>query len=184
MAPAASRASTDVRLGDVTVVACTECGFDGLSHPTVLKGSADRFGARVARLVGESDADALRARPMHGAWSAQEYVGHVGDAVRWYAGRIRRGLDEDRPVLQPLDWDAYTEGADYHETPVEDLVRRTGNACAELGDVVAALEPAQLIRECVGSDGTPRTIEMLLVRAHHELVHHCLDIRRRLGEPG
>jgi hypothetical protein len=33
----------------------------------------------------------------------------------------------------------------------------------------------------MGSDGSPRSVELLLARAGHELAHHELDLRRGLG---
>ena len=48
----------------------------------------------------------LRTRPEPTVWSALEYAAHTRDAFTFYAERIERVLNEDRPQLTPFDFDA------------------------------------------------------------------------------
>jgi hypothetical protein len=138
----------------------------------VIGGFPDHL-SRLLLGVGDSDGR-LRARPAAEVWSPVEYMAHTGDAIAWYAGRISRVLKEDRPALDPFDWDAHTAAQRYRERRLTDVLATVRGSCAglaaELGTVTA------WEREGIGSDGTPRTVAQLADRAAHEARHHLRDI--------
>jgi DinB family protein len=171
---AASRSS---RATVLSVTTCPECGYARACPPEQAVAVIGSFPDRLNRLLldlGLRDDDRLRARQAGGVWSPLEYIAHTGDAIAWYAARINRVLNEDRPVLEPFDWDAHTAGQRYHERRLTDVLGTVRGTCAgliaELGAVTA------WGREGTGSDGSARTVAQLTDRAGHEAHHHLRDI--------
>jgi hypothetical protein len=122
----------------------------------------------------------LRTRPAAAVWSPLEYIAHTGEAIDWYAHRVKRVLTEHRPALEPFDWDAHTASQRYHERHLDNILDQVGRNCARLTATVADLSAAGWEREGTGSDGQPRTITQLVHRAAHEAQHHLHDIRAGL----
>ena len=59
--------------------------------------------------------DSLGAHPLPGKWSAREIVHHLGDSESVSAGRLRKLLAEDNPVIQGYDQDQYAIKLHYNE---------------------------------------------------------------------
>ncbi len=135
----------------------------------------------MADLLKSADRHVVQRRPGAEVWSAIEYAAHVGEAVCWYVGRIRRVLKEDLPQLAPFDFDAAAEEGDYHRRSIDEVVADLRTACRALADLARSVSGSQLSRCGLSSDGSPRSVALLLTRAEHELVHHELDLRRGLG---
>lgn len=154
---------------------CGECGYDWAGRPEDAVAVVRGLPAELAGLVDESD-ERLRARRAPEVWSPLEYVAHTGDAIGWYTRRIQRVLTEERAVLDPFDWDAYTAEQRYQERRLEQVLDSVGKSCATfvglLADPAAGWE-----REGIGSDGQPRTVTQLAHRAAHEACHHLRDIK-------
>jgi DinB superfamily len=74
--------------------------------------------------------DSLGAHPIPGKWSAREIVHHLGDSESVSAGRLRKLLAEDNPVIQGYDQDQYAIKLRYNER-----------------DMAPALEAFRLARE-------------------------------------
>ncbi len=127
-----------------------------------------------------ADPERIRARVDPHVWSPLEYAAHVGEAVRWYVGRIRCVLDEELPQLAPFDFDAAAEEGEYYRRSIDQVVADLRAACRALADLARSVSSSQLGRYGLGSDGSPRSGALLLTRAEHELVHHELDVRRGL----
>ena len=170
----------------LAVSACAECGYEWGGPPgdavAVIGGFPDQLSRLVVDLGLEDGDGRLRARHGAGVWSPLEYMAHTGDAIGWYAGRITRVLSEDRPALEPFDWDAYTAAQRYHERRLVDVLAGVRATCAglaaELGSVTA------WAREGTGSDGSARTVAQLADRAAHEAHHHLRDIQHGIPAPG
>ncbi len=158
---------------------CAECGFDFEWDRAKLLARCGDLPMTLQDLLAE--AAWVRRRPAPGVWAPIEYAAHVGKAVHWYVGRIRRVLDEDRPQLEPFDFDAAAEEGEYCGRDIGEVVADVRTACRELADVARSVSANQLHRCGLGTDGSPRPVESLLVRVDHELVHHELDLRRGLG---
>lgn len=99
-----------------------------------------------------------------------------------YTGRIERVLTEERAQLQPCDPDRAAVDGRYLERSVEQVVHEVNFACQRIAVVSRGLAADDLARSGIGSDGTRRTVEQLLARAVHELVHHERDLRSGLGQ--
>lgn len=78
---------------------------------------------------------------------------HLAEAVRWYAGRIRRVLQEEHPQLSPFDFDAAAEAAEYHRFTVDEVIAELRLACGALANLTRSLDYADLSRYGLGSDG-------------------------------
>ncbi|HKN82088.1 MAG TPA: DinB family protein [Pyrinomonadaceae bacterium] len=59
--------------------------------------------------------DSLGAHPIPGKWSAREIVHHLGDSESVSAGRLRKLLAEDNPVIQGYDQDQYAIKLRYNQ---------------------------------------------------------------------
>ena len=84
----------------------------------------------VINALKEFPADSLGAHPIPGKWSAREIVHHLGDSESFSAGRLRKLLAEDNPVIQGYDQDQYATKLRYNER-----------------DMAPALEAFRLARE-------------------------------------
>jgi hypothetical protein len=80
-----------------------------------------------------------------------------------------------------IDWDAGTRLGGYNRRSADRVRGDAGAACRELAGLARSLRPEQLRWQGMGSDGSPRCVELLLARAGHELAHHELDLRRGWG---
>lgn len=94
-----------------------------------------------------ADADCVRRRPAAEVWAPIEYAAHVGEAVGWYAGRIRRVLDEDHPQLESFDFDAAAEKGEYLHRSVSEVVADVRTAYREVADIARTVSGNQ---SCLG----------------------------------
>ncbi len=63
-------------------------------------------------LHGQSD-DELRRRPSPGEWSALEVCCHLRDSAEEGGVRVRRLVEEEGPVLEPYDQEAWARERNY-----------------------------------------------------------------------
>jgi hypothetical protein len=170
------------------VTSCTECTYDWGSppeHAVAIIGGFPNYLSQLLLDLGVRDGDGrLRARPAAEVWSPLEYMAHTGDAIAWYAARIARVVNEDRPALESFDWNAHTTAQRYHERHLADVLTNVSGACAGLSVELASLTLTAWKREGTGSDGSARTVAQLADRAAHEAQHHLRDIQLGLDAPG
>ena len=159
---------------------CAECGFNFREDRASLVARCGDFPEVVKDVLESTPDERIRARPV----PSIQYAAHVGDALCWYAQRIRRVLDEDFPKLEPFDFDAAADSGEYRRRSIDTVLTDLRAACSVLANIARPVSDRQLIRFGLGSDGSPRSVALLLARAHHELVHHELDLRRGVGPPG
>ena len=63
--------------------------------------------------------DSLGAHLLAGKWSAREIVHHLGDSETTSAGRLRKLLVEDNPLIQGYDQDEFATRLRYNERDME-----------------------------------------------------------------
>lgn len=80
----------------------------------LIKQYADGFDEVIAAL-NNFPAESLGAHPIPGKWSAREIVHHLGDSETTSAGRIRKLLCEDDPLIQGYDQDQFATKLHYNE---------------------------------------------------------------------
>ena len=87
--------------------------------------------ATLQRIVRAYPADRLRA-VRFGDWNAVEVIGHVADTGEKFAERVRRCVQEDRPLLESFDQDALARERRNSERDPLELVRRVDAAHREI----------------------------------------------------
>jgi hypothetical protein len=157
---------------------CFECRYDFEEDPDHLSGRCAAFSTKMSRELQASESDVLRRRPVPQTWSPLEYAAHVGEVIPWYVARIHRVLWQTVPQLEAFDWDLAAAEGNYGQRSIETVTTDLQRACGVLAEIARSIPEEDLERAGTGSDGTPRTLRVLLARAGHELAHHELDIRR------
>ena len=129
----------------------------------------------IAELVSLGDDGGWRPEP--GEWSANECVGHLIEAERrGFAGRIRRILAADRPLI-PADleaWDppAVAEARRDHLRSGAELAAEFDALRADGVELVRDLTPADMGRVGIHPDVGPlRGDELLGEWVHHDRNH-------------
>lgn len=69
----------------------------------------------VTKALQDFPADKLGANAIPGKWSAREIVHHLADSETTAAGRIRKLLVEDNPIIQGYDEAEYARRLKYNE---------------------------------------------------------------------
>ncbi len=87
--------------------------------------------ATITRIVRTTPAERLRATRF-GDWTAVEVIGHVADSAEIFAERVRRCVDEERPVLRSYDQDAIARERRNNERDPVELARRIDRAHREI----------------------------------------------------
>lgn len=161
---------------------CDECSFDwDLAIDGVLRTLAsfpDGYRTRLDRFLRTPDARLIRQRPSPDVWSALEYTVHVRDVIAFYADRIDRVLNEERPQLTGADFSSMPERRGYREEDPAVIVDEIAKSSVVLGDLLRALPTDQWDRVGIGIDGDERTLLVLARRLAHDGQHHLLDLDR------
>jgi hypothetical protein len=160
---------------------CGECRYDFAEDPVRLAQRCAAFSTGMSGLLRATAPEVLLRRPDPRTWSPLEYAAHVSEAVPWYVARVQKVLREAEPRLTAFDFDLAASEGNYRQRDVGTVTEDLRRACAELAEVARSVTGDDLARAGTGSDGTPRTVRVLLARAGHELAHHELDIRRGVG---
>ena len=95
--------------------------------------------ATIARIVRTVPADRLRGTRF-GEWSAVEVIGHLADTGEKFAERVRRCVEEERPLLPVFDQDALAAERQNHMRDPMDLAQRVRAAHGEIVQLLARTE--------------------------------------------
>ncbi|WP_158230851.1 MULTISPECIES: DinB family protein [unclassified Frankia] len=143
---------------------------------------AGRLTALVAvlaeRLVA-NPVERLRARHMPG-WTALEYAGHTADVLELFARRVAHLLAADEPELEVIDHDALVAAGRHNDRTPDETADRLRSGLAALTAELAGVTGPAWDRGGTRA-GERRTVRETAYRAAHELIHHGMDIDRRLG---
>ena len=161
---------------------CDECSFDwDLAIDGVLRTLAsfpDGYRTRLNRFLRAPDAAVIRRRPSPEVWSALEYAAHVRDVIDFYADRIDRVLNEERPQMRGADFGAMPEGRGYLEEDPAVVVDEIAGSWVVVEERLRSLSADQWARIGIGMDGDERTLLVLARRLAHDGQHHLLDLDR------
>ena len=111
-------------------------------------------------------------------WSALEYAVHVRDVIAFYADRIRRVLNEERPQMTGADFSSMPERRGYLAEDAAAIVEEIAKSSVAVADLLRALSTDQWDRVGIGMDGDERTLLVLARRLAHDGQHHLLDLDR------
>lgn len=154
---------------------CPFCGVDlALVDPPDAGARVRADTATLIAVLTTAPNAALRTRASAESWSAAEYAGHLGDVYTLFAQRLTAMVTHDAPALTVWDHDRRVAEQRYHDADVAQLVSRLTASSEHLGEVAAALGPADLDR--IGWRGSVRrSVREVLARAVHEAHHHLRD---------
>ena len=88
--------------------------------------AAEKSPGEIARAVSGLAEKVLRYKPSAEKWCIQEILGHLADIELVYAYRIRQMLADEKPVIAPMDQNAWARGLDYLSTPAPELIAAYG----------------------------------------------------------
>ena len=160
-------------------ITCAECGFDATAMTTTAVASrlTELAPAYRRQIAGWPEA-AIR-RPAAGrAWSAAEYVGHVGDAIGYHGWLIQRVLKGQLAQARSADADPdeAVAASDYAHADVGALLDRLEAQAVRLTSRIGSLTDDEL-DTTFSIDGRELDVRFLTRSALHETFHHLLDVR-------
>src|SRR5882672_7672823 len=80
----------------------------------------------IAAAVSGLPEKVLRYRPSPEKWCVLEVLGHLADIEIVYGYRLRQMLADNKPVIAPMDQDAWALNLGYMETPAPELIALYG----------------------------------------------------------
>ncbi|HET9111301.1 MAG TPA: DinB family protein [Ktedonobacterales bacterium] len=106
------------------------------------------------------------------SWTTSEILGHLCDAARYWGGRMRLAVYEERPRLEAFDQDALVRLAAYRYTPADSLLREFRLVNAANVALLRGLTPQQWERVGMHAERGPLTVrQMVEIEANHERDH-------------
>jgi hypothetical protein len=91
-------------------------------HLDAAEASPKQIAAAVSGLPDKT----LRYKPSPDKWCILEVLGHLADIEIVYAHRFRQMLADEKPVIAPMDQNAWARNLDYMDTPAPELVALYG----------------------------------------------------------
>jgi hypothetical protein len=90
--------------------------------------AAEKSPKEIAAAVGGLSKDALLYKPAAENWCVLEVLGHLADAEIILGYRLRQMLADEKPVIAPIDQNAWTRNLNYLASPPAELVAFYGLA--------------------------------------------------------
>jgi len=98
----------------------------------------------IAASVSGLSPEVLHYKPAPEKWSILEILGHLVDIETVYAYRLRQMLADEKPVIAPMDQDAWARNLGYMEVPAPELVALYGLNRHHSLRLLRRLKPADL----------------------------------------
>src|SRR4029077_16819236 len=90
--------------------------------------AAEKSPKEIAAAVSGLAPEVLRRKPAPDKWSILEILGHLADIEIVYGYRLRQMLADNKPVIAPMDQDAWARNLGYTEAPPAELIAFYGIA--------------------------------------------------------
>ena len=90
--------------------------------------AAEKSPKEIALAVSGLPDKVLRYKPSPEKWCVLEILGHLADVEIVYGYRLRQMLADTKPVIAPLDQDAWARNLKYTDSPAVELVAFYGLA--------------------------------------------------------
>ena len=84
--------------------------------------AAEKSPKGIAAAVSGLPETILRYKPSPEKWCVLEILGHLADVEIVYGYRLRQMLADTKPVIAPLDQDAWARNLNYLDSPASELV--------------------------------------------------------------
>jgi DinB superfamily len=88
--------------------------------------AAEKSPKEIAAAVSGLSEQILRYKPSPDKWCVLEILGHLADVEIVYGYRLRQMLADTKPVIAPLDQDAWARNLNYLDSPPSELVEFYG----------------------------------------------------------
>ncbi|MFI5072989.1 MAG: DinB family protein [Terriglobales bacterium] len=88
--------------------------------------AAENNPKQLAAAVLGLSAENLRHKPAQDKWCILEILGHLADVEIMFGHRIRQILAEEKPVIAPMDQNAWARNLGYMETPPAEMIALFG----------------------------------------------------------
>lgn len=132
----------------------------------------------VISALDDFPAESLGARPIPGKWSAREIVHHLGDSETTSAGRIRKLLCQDNPLIQGYDQDQFAAKLRYNERDMAPALEAFRSARATTTQLLGLMSDDDWQRAGTHTESGRYTAEdWLRIYAAHAH-NHAAQIRR------
>ena len=106
--------------------------------------AAEKSPKEIAAAVSGLSPEVLRYKPAPDKWSILEILGHLADIEIVYAYRLRQMLADEKPVIAPMDQDAWAKNLGYTEIAAPELVALYGLNRHHSLRLLRRLKPADL----------------------------------------
>jgi hypothetical protein len=90
--------------------------------------AAEKSPREIADAVSGVSERVLRYKPSHEKWCVLEVLGHLADVEIIYGYRLRQMLADTKPVIAPIDQDAWTRNLNYLGSPPSEVLAFYGLA--------------------------------------------------------
>jgi len=84
--------------------------------------AAEKSPKEIAAAVSGLSNKALHYKPSPEKWCVLEILGHLADVEIIYGYRLRQMLADTKPVIAPIDQDAWARNLNYLDSPPSELV--------------------------------------------------------------
>ncbi len=141
--------------------------------------AAEKSPKQVAAAVSGLPEKVLRYKPAPDKWCIHEILGHLADIEIVYAFRLRQMLADKKPVIAPIDQNAWAQNLGYLETPPAELIALYGlNRHANLR-LLQRLVPSDLGKSAYHPETKQdSTVEQLVERMAVHGASHLEQIER------
>ena len=106
--------------------------------------AAEKSPKEIAAAVSGLPDKVLRYKPSPEKWCVLEILGHLADVEIVYGYRLRQMLADTKPVIAPLDQDAWARNLKYMDSPAVELVAFYGLARHHNMRLLRRLKPEDL----------------------------------------
>lgn len=106
--------------------------------------AAERSPKEIAAAVSGLSDEMLRYKPSSEKWSVLEILGHLADIEIVYGYRLRQMLADAKPVIAPMDQDAWARNLNYVDCRPSELVAFYGLGRHHNLRLLRSLKPSDL----------------------------------------
>ncbi len=141
--------------------------------------AAEKSPKQIAAAVSGLPEKILNFKPAPDKWCVHEILGHLADMELLYAYRIRQMLADTKPVIAPIDQDAWAKNLGYLESSVPELVALYGlNRHATL-QLLRRLKPGELEKSAFHPELQREfTVAEMIERMSVHGANHLVQIER------
>ncbi|MBV9574338.1 MAG: DinB family protein [Acidobacteriales bacterium] len=108
--------------------------------------AAEKSPREIAAAVSRLPPEVLRFQPAPEKWSILHILGHLADVEILYGYRMRQMLADVKPVIAPIDQNAWAKNLNYLQSPAPELVAFYSLARHHNLRLLQSLKPSDLAK--------------------------------------